>query len=66
MSMREQSSGNVAAHRETYTGWFDWAERHLGVVLLGALVMAILTLPNSPPPEDTDRDTSGDEVPLFI
>ena len=64
--MHEQVPGKAAFQLEPHTGWFNWAERHPGVVLLGALVMAILALQKSPRTEDFERDTSGEEVPLFI
>jgi hypothetical protein len=51
---------------ERQNGWFNWAERHSGVLLLGALMMAILALPKSPGTADIERDPSGEEVPLFI
>ncbi len=64
--MREQGGEQTAGQLERHTGWFKWAERHPGLVLLGVLGMAILALPKSPTPEDIERDTSGEEVPLFI
>ena len=65
-SMREQAADKPPTESERHTGWFNWAGRHPGVVLLGALVMAILALSESPGPEDIERDPSGEEVPLFI
>jgi hypothetical protein len=35
-------------------------------VLLGTLVVAILAFSESPEPEDSELDASGEEVPLFI
>jgi hypothetical protein len=64
--MREQTDGKAAIESERHTGWFNWAERHPGVVLLGALVMGILALQKAPRSEDIERDTTGEEVPLFI
>jgi len=64
--MREQASDKAPIESQRHTGWFNWAGRHPGVVLLGALVMAILALSESPGTEDIERDTSGEEVPLFI
>jgi hypothetical protein len=65
-SMREQASDKAPIESERHTGWFNWAGRHPGVVLLGALVMAFLALQESPSHEDVERDTSDEEVPLFI
>jgi hypothetical protein len=64
--MSEQATGQATSQLGRLSGWFNWAERHPGVVLLGALVMAILALPKSPRSEDIERDTTGEEVPLFI
>jgi hypothetical protein len=65
-AMREQGDGEAAMQLERPTGWFNWAKRHPGVVLLGALLMAILALPKSPRIEDIELDTSVEDVPLFI
>jgi len=46
--------------------WFRWAERHPGVMLMGALVVALMALRMPSKTRDTDRDISGEEVPLFI
>jgi hypothetical protein len=64
--MREQASDKAPIESERHTGWFKWAGRHPGVVLVGALVMAILALSKSPGTDETERNTSGEEVPLFI
>jgi hypothetical protein len=64
--MYEQASDKPPIESERHTGWFNWAGRHPGVVLLGALVMAFLALQESPCHEDIERDTSDEEVPLFI
>jgi hypothetical protein len=64
--MREQSNGNVTIQHEQPAGWFNWAERHPGIVLLGCLAMAILALQESPMTDDIERNTSCEEVPLFI
>jgi hypothetical protein len=64
--MREQSAGKAASENYKLTGWFNWMGRHPGVVLLGAVVMAILTLQDSPAPEGTEGESSDEEVPLFI
>jgi len=64
--MREQGVGKPAMQPERRAGWFHWAERHPGILLLGALVMAMLALAKPPKTEDIEHDTSGEEVPLFI
>ena len=40
--MHEQTGGEAAIQLERHIGWLEWAEQHPGVVLLGALAMAIL------------------------
>jgi hypothetical protein len=62
--MRQQRV--VGIRPEHGAGWLDWAGRHPGLVLLGTLVVAILALSESPEPEDSELDASGEEVPLFI
>ncbi len=62
--MREQPYGQSGS--ELGTSWIDWAARHPGIVLLGTLVIAILAFSGEPKLEDTDLDSSGEEVPLFI
>jgi hypothetical protein len=47
-------------------GWINWAGRHPGIVLLGALAMAILTLQKSPGTLEPEYESSDEEVPLFI
>ena len=64
--MREQSNGTAAIESEYHTHWFNWAGRHPGVVLLGALVMAIMALQKPPCKKDIEHDSGGEEVPLFI
>jgi len=64
--MRKQSSDEASIEPERHTGWFNWVAQHPGVVLLGALVISVLALSKSPGTEETERDTSGEEVPLFI
>ena len=61
--MREQTD-EPAIKSERHTGWLNWAGQHPGVLLLGALVMAILALRGSP--RIKDRDPSDEEVPLFV
>lgn len=48
------------------SGWIHWAGRHPGIMLLGALAMAILSLQEPHKNEGADRDSSGEDVPLFI
>jgi hypothetical protein len=64
--MHKKASGRAAIQVEHHAGWFNWARRHPGVVLLSALAMAILALPKSPKTENTESDASGEEVHLFI
>ncbi|MFZ0964639.1 MAG: hypothetical protein WAO35_27590 [Terriglobia bacterium] len=63
--MHEPTEGE-ATFPHAGPGWLDWVGQHPGVVLLGALVVATLALNDSPRTEDVERDTSGEEVPLFI
>ena len=51
---------------ERLSGWVHWVGRHPGIILLGALAMAILSLQKSHKTEGADRDSSGEDVPLFI
>lgn len=62
--MREQTRGPAAIESESHTGWFYWTGRHPGVLLLGALVMAILALHESP--RAAESDPGDEEVPLFV
>lgn len=64
--MREQTDDKAAIESEHHAHWFNWAGRHPGVVLLGALVMAIIALQKSPGTEDIEHDPGGEEAPLFI
>jgi hypothetical protein len=52
-------------HRDAYQR-IGRAGRNLGIVLLGAAVMAMLALPQQSRSRDIDHDTAGEEVPLFI
>lgn len=66
--MRVQTAGNGGVETGKLIGWVDWAGRHPGIVLLGALVTVILSARMSPrgreiADEDVARD---DQVPLFI
>jgi len=64
--MHEQANGKAANQHKPQTGWFNWAERHPGIVLLGALAMALLALQKLPKAKGIERDPSAEEVPLFI
>ena len=65
-SMREQAWDKVTTQLDPLVGWFNWAERHPGIVLLGALAVALLALRESPKSGNTEHDTRGEDVPLFI
>lgn len=64
--MEEQADRESATQHQWHTGWFNWAARHSGVVLLGTLVVAILALTRSPNTHDDEPDPGNKEVPLFI
>lgn len=64
--MREQTCGQETIEDKQRMEWMRWAERHPGVMLMGALVVAIVALRMPSKTRDTDRDISGEEVPLFI
>lgn len=64
--MHEQVLSEPTMRMGRIAGWFEWAERHPGVVLLGALAVAILALQESPRAERCESDADGEEVPLFI
>ena len=66
MSMFEQTDGKAAIQLESNAGWFEWAGHHPGFVALGALVLAIIALYESPKTREIEPDTDDDEVPLFI
>lgn len=46
--------------------WRNWARRHPGVLLLGAVAVVVLALPEPARLHDVERDPGGEEVPLFI
>ena len=62
--MREHPHGQAGS--ELVANWLGWPARHPGIVLLGTLVVAILAFSGEPKLEDTDLDSTGEEVPLFI
>ncbi len=64
--MRDSFKGQVPIQLGTPTDWFNWAKRHSGILLLGALAMAILAFRKSRPANELPPDTTGEEVPLFI
>jgi hypothetical protein len=64
--MRVQTAGNGGVGAGKLIGWVDWAGRHPGIVLLGALVTVILSSRMSPRGRQIDDDLPDDEVPLFI
>jgi len=63
-AMYEQTVGKAVVQLEPQAGWMNWALQHPGFVVLGALVLAILTLGKSSTTGDTD--TSNEDVQLFI
>ena len=64
--MHIQTTGKAVCDLGKLAGWINWAGRHPGIVLLGVLVMAILTVQHSPKIEDTEHGSSDEQVPLFI
>ena len=66
MSMRIQTAGEGGVEVGKLIGWIDWAGRHPGIVLLGALVTVILSAQMSPTGAETESAACNDEVPLFI
>jgi hypothetical protein len=65
-SMYEQTNRKAAIRFESGPGWLNWAGRHPGFVVLGALVVAILAFTKSPETRDVESDPGDEEVPLFI
>ena len=64
--MDEKINGKAANSRKPQAGWLNWAQQHPGCVMLGALVVALVALKNSPRISDTNCDINDEEVPLFI
>lgn len=64
--MLDQTNGQETIEDKQRMEWFKWAERHPGIMLMGALVVTIVALRMPSKTPDTDRDISGEEVPLFI
>lgn len=64
--MHEQARRETTIQHEGHNGWWHWAEQHPGIVLLGALAVAVLALRDSPKTVDLESDPSSEEVPLFI
>jgi hypothetical protein len=65
-SMTTLGTGKAVFDLCKLNGWINWVGRHPGIVLLGALVMTILTVQESPGTKDPEDDSSDEEVPLFI
>lgn len=64
--MREHAIGKVAIEIGGLGGWLDWAARHPGFVLLGALAVTLLATRELPPAEEAGPASCEEEVPLFI
>jgi len=64
--MREQPVDCARYQDERRPGWLFWPGRHPGVVLLGALVVAILAFRKPLPAKDVQTDSMGEDVPLFV
>ena len=64
--MHNEPRGEAAVRVERASSWFRWAGQHPGVVLLGALAMALLALRKPPQAAVAESDASDEEVPLFI
>ncbi len=64
--MREQTREKSALEKGTLGGWFDWATRHPGFLLLGALAVTLLAAEKPPEAEDANTDSCDEVVPLFI
>jgi hypothetical protein len=64
--MLDQTNGQETIQDKQHMEWLRWAERHPGIMLMGALVVTIVALRMPSKTRDTDRDISGEEVPLFI
>jgi hypothetical protein len=59
------AAGNAPTQQQKHR-WFGWAGRHPGVVLLGTMLVVVLALPKPSRSRDVERDTTGEEVPLFV
>jgi hypothetical protein len=64
-ALRAERRDKAPCPRQRHT-WFGWAGRHPGVVLLGAVIMAIIAIPDPPSVHEVEDDSTGEEVPLFI
>ena len=61
-----QNAGSKKSTQQRGRHWLGWASRHPGVVLLGAMLVVALALPKPIRIRDVERDTTGEEVPLFV
>ena len=49
------------------TRLIQWVGKHPGYIVLGAVMIAFLSMqPSSPKPQDQVHDSAIDDVPLFI
>lgn len=56
----------VIAQAGPWAGWLGWVGRHPGLVLLGTLAVAILTLGRPHHAPEAAPATNGEDTPLFI
>jgi len=64
--MQEHAIGKAGIEIGKVSGWINWVGKHPGIVLLGTLAVALLSYRQSADAVDAERDSSGDDVPLFI
>ena len=64
-AIHPEGNGRVVRNRREHS-WLGWAERHAGVILLAAVGMAVLVMPNQTRDPGAERDAEREEVPLFI
>jgi hypothetical protein len=58
--------GNTKFEAGTLKRWIHWAGEHPGLMLLGALMIAVLTMQPTGEPQDAAQDSPVDDVPLFV
>ena len=46
--------------------WWKWARKHPGTLLLGAVLLTVLVLPQATTKRPPSPDLDADETPLFI